>query len=60
MRELLYLSTKNPHFTFNNKTYLQTDGVVMGSPLGPVLANIFKVELEQNIIPTLLNDKLLW
>ena len=60
MRELLYLCTKNPHLTFNNKTYLQSDGVVMGSPLGPVLANIFKVELEQNIIPTLSNDKLLW
>ena len=60
MRELLYLCTKNPHFTFNNKTYLQADGVVMESPLGPVLANIFKVELEQNIKPTLSNDKLLW
>ena len=59
MRELLYLCTKNPHFTFNNKTYLQADGVAMVSPLSPVLANIFKVELERNIIPTLSNDKLL-
>ena len=25
----------------------------MGSPLGPILANIFMVELEQNIIPIL-------
>ena len=32
----------------------------MGSPLGPVLANIFMVELERNIIPTLSNDILLW
>ena len=46
MRELLYLCTKNAHFTLNNKTYLQVDGVAMGSPLGPVLANIFMVELE--------------
>ena len=60
MRELLYLCTKNAHFTLNNKTHLQVDGVAMGSPLGPVLANIFMVELERNIIPTLSNDVFLW
>ena len=60
MRELLYLCTKNAHFTLNNKTYLQVDGVAMGSPLGPVLANIFMVGLERNIIYTLSNDILLW
>ena len=60
MRELLYLCTKNSHFTLNNKTYLQVDGVTMGSPLGPVLANIFMVELKRNIIPSLSNDILLW
>ena len=60
MRELLYLCTKNAHFTLNNKTYFQVDGVAMGSPLGPVLANIFMVELERNIIPTLSSDILLW
>ena len=32
----------------------------MGSPLGPVLANIFMVKLERNIISTLSNDILLW
>ena len=28
----------------------------MGSPLGPVLANVFMVELKRSIIPTLSND----
>ena len=60
MIELLYLCNKNAHFTLNKKTYLQVDGVAMGSPLGPVLANIFTVDLERNIIPTLSNDILLW
>ena len=28
-------------FSFNNTMYRQTDSIAMGSPLGPVLANIF-------------------
>ena len=60
MRELLYLYTENVHFIFNNKTNLQVDGVAIGLPLGPVLANIFMVELQRNIIPTICNDILLW
>ena len=60
MRELQYLCIKNAHFTLNNKRYLQVDGVAMGSPLGPVLVNIFMVELERNIIPRLSNGISLW
>ena len=29
----------------------QNDGVAMGSPLGPLLAGLFMVELEVRIIP---------
>ena len=53
MKELLILCTKNVHFTFNNESYIQVDGVAMGSPVGPVLANIFMVELETSVIPNL-------
>ena len=60
MRELLYLFTKYSHFTLDNKSYIQVDGVPMDSPLGPVLANILMVELERNLIPTLSNDIPLW
>ena len=34
--EFLYLCTKNAHFTFNNKIYIENDGAAMGSPLGPI------------------------
>ena len=44
MKKLLILYTKNVHFTFNNETCIQVDGVPMDSPLGPVLANIFMFE----------------
>ena len=39
--------TKNVHFTFRDVLYLQTDGVAMGSLLGPILAGIFMVDLEK-------------
>ena len=60
MKELLILFTKNLHFTFNNETYIQVGGVAMGSPLDPVLTNIFMVELETSVIPILSNKVKLW
>ena len=44
-------------FTFNGQTYIQVEGVMMGSPLGPVFANIFMCELENYLIPKL-GDKI--
>ena len=38
---LLNLAVKNCHFIFNGKFCDQVDDVAMGSPLGPLLANIF-------------------
>ena len=58
--KVLYFCTKHVHFTLNTETYIEIDGVVMGSPLGPVLANNFMEEPEQNIIPKLSKDISLW
>ena len=52
MCALLYLCTKNMHFTFSNKIYIQ-NGVAMSSSLGPVLVNVFMAELESAVIPNL-------
>ena len=39
--KLMHLGTFSVEFSFNNNMHRQIDGVAMGSPLGPALANIF-------------------
>ena len=41
LRSLFTVATAQTHFLFNGSFYDQIDGVAMGSPLAPVLANIF-------------------
>ena len=50
MKDLLLLSTKNVHFSYNNKLYSQKDGAAMGLLLGPATAGIFIADLERNVI----------
>ena len=40
-------------FSYNGKLYLQEDGIAMSSPIGLIIADIFMVELERNLLPTL-------
>ena len=48
-RELLQMVTSGVEFSFDDLMYRQTDGVAMGSPLGPLLANIFVGYYERRI-----------
>ena len=61
-KELLYLCTKNVFFSFNkqNDMYKLNDGIAMGSLFGPFLVNIFMVELERTIVPSLSDKIKLW
>ena len=53
MMEMLILCTKNVHFTFESRTYVQTDCAAIGSPLGAVLVDIFMIELENSLLPNM-------
>ncbi|CAF5029396.1 unnamed protein product, partial [Rotaria sp. Silwood1] len=46
LKQLLEISLCNIPFRFLNDTYVQGDGVAMGSPLGPILADIFMSNLD--------------
>ena len=51
MKKLLETCTKEMHFSFNGEIYRQ---------LGPVIANIFMVELEKTLVPQLEGTVGLW
>ena len=46
-KKLLCLAIKDSFFLFNDTYYEQIDGVAMGSPLGPTLANVFLCHWEE-------------
>lgn len=49
---MFHFTLKQNHFLFDNKVYDQVDGVAMGSPLGPIMANIFMNHLETSALQT--------
>ena len=53
MKNILISCTINFHFRFNKEIYIQNDKTAMGSPLGPILAGIFMIELDNKLVPKL-------
>ena len=48
LQQALSIASKDIHFSFNQIIYKQIDGVALGSPLSPTLANIF-LNFHENI-----------
>ena len=58
-KRLLLSCTKNVHFEFNGETFPATV-LPWAPPLGPVIAGIFMVELENTLVSRLKNYLLFW
>ena len=54
-RRLVYFATQEV-FRFNEKLYKLVDGVIIGNPLGPTLANFFLGHLEKKLFANLENN----
>lgn len=53
--KLLTVTLGQNYFKFNNKIYLQKEGLAMGSPLSGIMADIYMNYIENKIYNTILN-----
>ena len=51
---------KNTYFSFQGRFYEQTEGAAMGSPISPIVANLFMEDLEVQAIRTSTTPPTLW
>lgn len=49
MKTLLDLLVRDAPFRFQNKIYKQVDGVAMGNPLAPIIADLWRQKMEQKL-----------
>ena len=58
--ELLEMCLTSGYFLYSEKFYLQVDGVVMGSPLAPMIADIWMKHFEEQAIMTSPIKPIIW
>ena len=57
---LVELCLRTTYFQFQDDYFKQMDGASMGSPLSPVIANLFMEDLEQEAIQSAVLQPTLW
>ena len=48
--ELLGFCLHNTYFSFQNKCYEQVEGVAMGSPISPIVVNLYMEYFEEKAL----------
>ena len=57
---LLEFCLKNTYFQYKGRYYEQTEGVAMGSPISPIVANLFMEDFKVQAIMTSPSPPVLW
>ena len=57
---LLEFCLKNTYFSFQDQFYEQVEGAAMGSPVSPIVANLYMEYLEQKALSTAPNPPRFW
>ena len=58
--EGLELCLRSTLFVFKNQLYKQVNGVAMGSPVSPIVANLFLADLESHALANFTNTPRIW
>ena len=58
--DLLEFCLRSTYFTFRGKFYEQVEGAAMGSPISPIVANLFMENFEKRALQSSPNPPLLW
>ena len=58
--DLLEFCLRSTYFTFRGKFYKQVEGAAMGSPISPIVANLFMEKFETRALQSSPNPPLLW
>ena len=60
LEEMLRICLVSTNFQFRDEYYELTDGLAMGSPLSPAVANLFMAKLEEKALSTFTNAPKTW
>ena len=60
MKKLLKLSIRDAPFRLHDKVYKQIDGIAMGNPLVPIMADLWMEEMEQKLQKFSKNKPTIW